>query len=93
MPDLQRMGGYTEFRRAARLAAEHGVPISPHIFSEQSLAIAGGCENVTYLEHMPWFEPLYNERMELSDGMIAMPDRPGIGFTFDPDAVDNFRIG
>ncbi len=92
MPDLQRVGGYGEFRRIAALAAEHDIPVSPHIFSEQSLAIAGGCENVNYLEHMPWFEPLYNERMELKDGMIAMPEGPGIGFTFDMDAVERLRI-
>lgn len=93
MPDLQRIGGYGEFRRIAALAAEHDIPVSPHIFSEQSLAIAGGCENVNYLEHMPWFEPLYNERMALKDGMIAMPEGPGIGFTFDMDAVERLRIG
>ncbi len=93
MPDLQRIGGYGEFRKTAALAAEHGIPVSPHIFSEQSLAVAGGCENVNYLEHMPWFAPLYNERMELSDGMIAMPERPGIGFTFDPEALERYRVG
>ncbi len=73
MPDLQRIGGLSEFRRAAALAAASDVPISPHIFSEQSLSIAGSSANVTYLEHMPWFAPIYKESMHLKDGMIAMP--------------------
>ena len=92
MPDLQRIGGLTEFRRAAALAAAHDVPVSPHIFSEQSLSIAGSAPNCVYLEHMPWFEPLYRERMQLVEGRIAMPEGNGIGFTFDPDAVDRLRI-
>ncbi len=93
MPDLQRMAGLTEFRKVAALAEAHDLPISPHIFSEQSLAIAGSAPNCTYLEYMPWFEPLYNETMAVEDGMVAMPDRPGVGFTFDMDAVERYRIG
>jgi len=92
MPDLQRMGGYGEFRRAARLAEEAGLPVSPHIFTEHSLAIAGSAANVTYLEHMPWFEPLFHERIEVVDGMVAIPERPGVGFTFDLGAVERYRL-
>lgn len=92
MPDLQRIGGLTEFRRVASLAAAHDVPISPHIFSEQSLCIAGSAPNCIYLEHMPWFQSLYREPMRLSEGRVAMPEGNGLGFTFDRDAVDRLRI-
>ena len=92
MPDLQRIGGLSEFRRVASLASSFDVPISTHIFTEQSLSIAGSAANCIYLEHMPWFESLYRERMRLLDGRMAMPDGHGLGFTFDPDAVDRFRI-
>ena len=64
----------------------------PHVFSEQSLSLAGSLANVNYLEHMPWFAALYCERMELADGMIRMPEGPGTGFTFDPAAIERFRI-
>ena len=92
MPDLQRIGGLTEFRRAANLASSFDVPISSHIFTEQSLSIAGSTSNCTYLEHMPWFESLYRESMKLVDGRMAMPEGHGLGFTFDADAVDRYRI-
>ncbi len=92
MPDLQRVGGLTEFRRVAALAAAYDVPISSHIFTEQSLCIAGSAPNCIYLEHMPWFQGLYRERMQLVDGRMAMPEGPGLGFTFDPDAVERYRI-
>ena len=93
MPDLQRIGGLTEFRKAAHLAEAHELPISPHVFSEHSLTIAGSAANAIYLEHMPWFAPLFREKMVLEEGSIAMPERPGLGFTFDPDQVDNWRLG
>lgn len=92
MPDLQRIGGLSEMRRVAHLASSFDVPISTHIFTEQSLCIAGSAENCIYLEHMPWFESLYRERMRLVDGRMAMPQGNGTGFSFDPDAVDRYRI-
>jgi len=93
MPDLQRIGGLTEFRRAAAVAAEHDIPISTHILTEQSLSIGGSSANCMSVEHMPWFGPLFNEQMELVDGMLLMPERPGLGFTFDSAAVEKYRLG
>jgi len=92
MPDLQRIGGLSEFRRVANLASSFDVPISTHIFTEQSHCIAGSAQNCIYLEHMPWFEGLYRERMQLVEGRMVMPKGHGLGFTFDPDAVDRYRI-
>ena len=92
MPDLQRIGGLSEFRRVASLASAFHVPISTHIFTEQSLAIAGSTVNCISVEHVSWFSPLYQEKIAIVDGKIAMPQRPGIGFTFDPQAVDRYRI-
>lgn len=92
MPDLQRIGGLTEFRRVANLASSFDIPISTHIFTEQSLSIAGSATNCIYLEHMPWFECLYRERMRLVDGRMAMPQGDGLGFNFEPDAVERYRI-
>ena len=45
MPDLQRIGGYSELRKAAAGAAMADVPISTHFFTEHSLAIAGATQN------------------------------------------------
>ena len=72
-------------------AEAYDVPVSPHIFSEQSLSLAGSLGNVDYLEHMPWFAALYRARMELVDGQVRMPEGRGIGFTFDPAAVERYR--
>lgn len=84
MPDLQRMGGYSEFRRAAALASTHNVPVSPHFFTEYSLSLAGSLPNCVSVEHVDWFQPLFNEPLELVDGQLVIPERAGTGFTFDP---------
>jgi len=92
MPDLQRIGGYTEFKRAAQLAASVDMPVTTHIFTEHSLPIAGHAPNCTWLEHMPWFAPLFNEGVIVEEGKVALPDRPGHGFTFSEEAVARFRV-
>nr|CAA6823972.1 MAG: Mandelate racemase [uncultured Thiotrichaceae bacterium] len=83
MPDLQRMGGLTEMRKVAALAASYNLPISTHIFTEHSLCIAGSAPNCLSVEHMPWFSRLFCEEMVIEQGDILIPDRPGTGFTFD----------
>jgi L-alanine-DL-glutamate epimerase-like enolase superfamily enzyme len=87
MPDLQRIGGLSEMRKVAHLAEAYNLPISTHIFTEQSLCIAGSVENCTSIEHMPWYAPLFNEKISIVEGCIDIPERPGLGFTFDEKAI------
>ena len=92
MPDLQRIGGLSEMRKTAALAASFDIPISTHIFTEHSLSIAGSTANCMSVEHMPWFAPLFNEPINIEDGMIDIPQRPGCGFTFNADALKRYRL-
>ena len=84
MPDLQRIGGFSEMRRACALASTHNVGLSPHFFTEYSLSIAGSTPNCISVEHIDWFQPLFNESLELEGGQLVIPNRPGTGFTFRP---------
>lgn len=92
MPDLQRIGGLSEFRRAAALAASYHMPISTHIFTEQSLAIAGSAANCISVEHVDWFAALYNETVEIEQGDIVLPQRPGIGFSFNYQCIAEYQL-
>jgi len=92
MPDLQRIGGLSEFRRSASLAECFNIPVSSHLFTEQSICVAASEPNCISVEHMSWFSPLFNEPLELSEGYLHVPDRPGIGFTFDQSAIQHYRI-
>jgi len=92
MADLGRVGGVSEFIKVAHLAAAHDIEISNHLFTQQSICLLGAFANATWLEFMPWTAMLYREPIVVEDGHVAVPDRPGLGFTFDPDAVDRHRI-
>ena len=92
MPDLQRIGGYSEFRVAAAAAAAKDVPVSSHFFTEHSLAIAGSTHNCISVEHIDWFAPLFNEEVEIRSGKLVIPDRPGTGFTFRTGLVQRFPL-
>lgn len=91
MPDLQRMGGPTEFLKAGHLCEAFHIPCASHLFPEMSLSLLAALPGGYYLEHMPWFEPIYRERIELdANGHAMVPDRPGWGFSFDPEAMRRF---
>ncbi len=92
MPDLERVGGITEFVKVAHMADAFDIPVSPHVYTEQSLQLCGALSNIEYSEMMPWFGNLYNERTELVDGDLLIPDRPGLGFTFNGDAIARYRV-
>lgn len=92
MPDLQRIGGLTEMQRVCALAATFDTPVSTHIFTEQSLSIAGSAPNCISVEHMPWFSPLFNEPMAIEAGCIKIPERPGTGFTFSDETINRYHI-
>jgi L-alanine-DL-glutamate epimerase-like enolase superfamily enzyme len=92
MPDLQRIGGLSEFRRSAAIAACYEIPVSSHLFTEHSICIAASEANCISVEHMPWFESLFNETMEIDNGHIQVPERPGIGFTFDQATIKRYSF-
>jgi len=87
MPDLQRVGGVSEFVRVAHMAAAWDIPVSSHLFPETSVQVLGALENACFLEYMPWFSDLYQEKLEVKEGMARVPERPGWGFTFDLERI------
>jgi L-alanine-DL-glutamate epimerase-like enolase superfamily enzyme len=93
MPDLQRVGGVSEFMRVGHMAESYDIPVSSHLFPETSLQVLGGLSNTIYLEYMPWFSKLYNETIEFEDGQAIVPERPGWGFTFNQDYVSHLQKG
>ncbi len=92
MPDLQRMGGIAEFIKGAHMAERHGVAVSSHLFTEMSLPILAALDNATFLEVMPWFEPVYQDRLRIEDGFAHVSERPGHGCRLDIAALERMRM-
>jgi len=91
MPDLQRVGGVSEFMRVGHMAGSYDIPVSSHLFPETSLQVLGALSNTIYLEYMPWFSKLYNETIVFEGGEAIVPERPGWGFTFNQDYVSHLQ--
>jgi mandelate racemase len=90
MPDVERVGGVTGFMRTAALAEAWNLPVCSHLFPEINVHLIAAAPTGYYLEHMPWGEPLFNERLELVDGAIKIPQRPGLGFSWDEQVIARY---
>jgi L-alanine-DL-glutamate epimerase-like enolase superfamily enzyme len=91
MPDLQRMSGVTEFMKAAALCEVYQQPVSSHLFTETCCHLLAAAPNGLILEHMDWWQELSREPLQVVDGHVIVPDRPGTGWELDPRALERFR--
>jgi mandelate racemase len=92
MPDLERIGGVSGWRRAATLAAEHRMPMSSHLFPEVSAHLLAATPTCHWLEYVDWVDCLVQERLRIVDGCAVVPDRPGNGLVWDEAAVAYYRM-
>lgn len=81
MPDGPRVGGITPFLKIATLASHAGLMIAPHFAMELHVHLAATYPTEPWVEHFEWLEPLFNERLEVKDGRMIVPTRPGLGLT------------
>jgi mandelate racemase len=87
MPDFMRIDGVTGWMRAAALAGAAGVPISTHLYPEVAAHVMRVTETAHWLEWQDWAEPILREPYAVRDGMLHVPDAPGVGLEWDEDAV------
>lgn len=86
-PDAPRVGGITPFLQIMSLAAFKGRKLAPHFAMEIHLHLAAAYPQEPWLEHFEWLEPMFNERLELKDGRMHVPNRPGLGFSLSEQAL------
>jgi D-galactarolactone cycloisomerase len=96
-PDATKVGGISEARRIAWLAEHHGVQYIPHgwntaIGLSVDLHLASAfprTDLVEYLTGSPFIDDLVGTRWTLdAEGMLRVPDGPGLGISLDFDAVE-----
>ena len=87
MPDFMRIGGVTGWMRAAAIAGAAGVPISTHLYPEVAAHVMRATETAHWLEWQDWADPILQHPYEIKDGMLQIPDLPGVGLEWDEKAV------
>jgi mandelate racemase len=92
MPDLERIGGVSGWRRAAALAAEHRMPMSSHLFPEVSAHLLAATPTCHWLEYVDWADRLVQEPLRIVEGCAVVPNRPGNGLVWDAAAVAYYRV-
>ena len=90
-PDLLRIGGVTGWRLVAGLAETNLLRIAPHFYREHDLHLAAACPNVVAIESFDWLDPLLEFPFDVRDGLAHIPNRPGFGVTFKPEAIREYR--
>lgn len=85
-PDAPRIGGITQFLKLAALAEHQHVQLAPHFAMEIHLHLAAAYPHEPWVEHFDWLEPLFNERLHISDGRMHVSSRPGLGITLSEQA-------
>lgn len=86
-PDAPRVGGITPFLQIMNLASFKGRKLAPHFAMEIHVHLSAAYPEEPWLEHFEWLEPMFNERLELKNGRMLVPDRPGLGFTLSKQAL------
>ena len=99
-PDLGICGGITEAMRISALASAANLRLAPHLWAgapafAAGLHVAAASPAAHILEYSlganPMIHELIEERYTVEGGMLAIPDRPGLGITIRDDFVQRYR--
>src|SRR5581483_922451 len=98
-PDVGRVGGLTEARRVCEMAADRGRLIVPHCW-KTGIGIAASAHLSAATAHCPFIEflpaplsesplrrELVCEELRMSQGRVALPEKPGLGIELNPEAL------
>jgi len=92
MPDVSRIGGVSGWIQAAGIAAANGIEMSSHLMPEISAHLLAATPTGHYLEYVDWADAIVEEPLVIQDGFAQVPNRPGIGLTWNSEAVKMFSL-
>jgi mandelate racemase len=92
MLDVMKIGGVTGWLRAAAYCAMRGVPVSSHLFPEFSSHLLAATPTSHWLEYQDWADPILAEPYRVKDGFIEMPERDGVGVSWNETVVSQYLV-
>ncbi len=92
-PDVGRCGGITEFRKVAHLADSYNLSLSSHLWHELSISLVGSSPRGYLAEYADLIPAgVLTREFDVVDGCIRVPDVPGHGLDFTPEAVRRYSL-
>ena len=101
-PDVTKVGGLSEARRIAWMARDNGVKLIPHGWNTaiglaadlQFASALPDTDQVEYLTGSPFIDDLVVTPWALdAEGMLPIPDRPGLGVLLNREALAKYTRG
>jgi L-alanine-DL-glutamate epimerase-like enolase superfamily enzyme len=103
-PDIGRVGGITEAVRVCQMAQDRGKQIVPHCWKSgiglaATAHLAAATPNCPMIEFLPaelcdsaLRKELVNEPLIMKDGVVCLPDSPGLGVELNYEAVEKYSV-
>jgi L-alanine-DL-glutamate epimerase-like enolase superfamily enzyme len=103
-PDVGRVGGLSEARIVCDMARERGLTIVPHCWKtgvsiSATAHLAFATPHCAFIEYLPpqlceetLRKELVAEELQLVDGVIAPPTKPGLGVTLNQAALEAYKV-
>lgn len=104
-PDVGRVGGLTEAKRVCEMAAKRGRRIVPHCW-KTGIGIAASAQLAAITPHCPYIEflpadlcdsvlrrDLVEDELQIVDGRISLPEKPGLGIELNAQAMSRYKVG
>lgn len=92
MPDPALIGDVTGWLKAAAVANMHDILMSSHLYPEFSRHLLAVTPTAHWLEFADWASPVIAEPVQVLDGHINAPNKPGAGLEWDEAAVARYQI-
>lgn len=98
-PDASFTAGMDQFMQIASLLAASGRSVAPHAWGAgasqmQNIHCGFACPNTIMLEVAPAYGPLHSEligdSLQIKDGYVLPPEKPGLGITLTEDTIRRF---
>jgi L-rhamnonate dehydratase len=103
-PDVGRVGGFTAARKVCQIAQDRGRLIVPHCWKTgigiaASAHLAAATSACPYIEFLPAAlsesalrRELVADELQMNNGMIALPMRPGLGIELNREAIRKYQV-
>ena len=94
-PDVCHDGGLLETRKIAAMAETYYVKVAPHnpngpVATAASVQLGACLPNFCILEYasnQPWRNDVIQEPLEIVDGYVQLPDKPGLGVELNHEGI------